>query len=465
MKKIIALMLALAMLVCVFASCKNGGEGENTPSESVSPKEIAMKTENFSVNLAEATYVFTRYYIDFYNENYNMMSYYGIDTSGAVSLKDQYYTESDKTTWFDYFLNDAKAYMHEILIFCEASKAAGNTLEKDDIAEIDEIIKEFETNAKGDGMTTNEYVKKMYGEDVTIDDIRSFMEKEKLAFKLYNSMIDGYTFTADEQDKYLSENPDMFYYVNYVSYTFDEDDDRDAMYNARELKATADADAFYAYIDNYETEVLSLSEDMKKGASETKYYEKQDDELGKWAFSAKVGDKFVKEDAAKGLYTVYMLTGEPALQDYTTRDIRYLCLTKATYQTNEKTKAKAQDILDKWEESEKTPEAFGELCKKYSEDESTKEAGGVCLYVDKSNSILSDEGITWLFEEAAEGDVKLFKGNEIYYILYYEKEGEVQWRAVANDAMANDAYAKDMEKIEADHSVTSIKDVLNAIKK
>ena len=457
MKRLLAFILAITMLLAL-ASCK-GSEDTNKDENGAKPSDVVMKSENFSFNLAEATFIFNKYYIDFYNENAQYMSFYGIDKT--KSLKDQVYTTG--TTWFDYFLNDAQVYMNELLVYCEAAKAAGKELDEEDNEAIDEIIKSFEDEAKGNGYSSvNELVQTFYGSIVTIDDVRSFVEKEKLAFKQYNDLLDSYVFTEEQEDQYLKENPDDFYYVDYVYYIFDEKNDRDALYNARELKDTADSDAFYAYIENYETNVINLEEEKRVGAKTSKYVVK-DGNVGDWAFSAEIGDKYVEENGEDGLYTVYMLISKPALQEYNVRDIRYICLTKNTYQTNEKTKAKAEAILNEWEESDKTPEAFGKLATKYSEDTSTKETGGVYKYVDKANSILSDEGLKWLFEDAKPGDTTVLKGEEMYYIVYYEAEGKAQWRVTADDKMGEKQYIADSEAMIDKHKVEIFKDVLNQI--
>ena len=77
MKRFLSITLLIAMLLTVFVSCK-GNENQGDPA-TAGADEIAMKSDNFSFNLAEATYAFNRTYIDFYNENYQYMNYYGID--------------------------------------------------------------------------------------------------------------------------------------------------------------------------------------------------------------------------------------------------------------------------------------------------------------------------------------------------------------------------------------------------
>ena len=457
MKRILAVISALAIMLTLVA-CQKGEQGDNTIT--AKPSDVVLKSENYSFNLAESTYIFNRYFIEFYNENAQYLSFYGIDVE--KSLKDQIYQKD--VTWFDYFANEAQTYMKELLVFCEGAKAAGKELDEEDISEIDEIIEEFYDEAEGGGYkSVDEFVQKYYGGAVTINDVRSFVEKEKLAFKHYNDLIESYQFTAEEEDEYFKENPDEFKYVNYAYYIFDEKNDRDALYNARELKDTADSEAFYSYIANYEENVIKLDEEEREGAQTANYVTKEDGAVSEWAFEAKIGDKFVDENGADGIYTVYMLLSEPAIQDYTVRDIRYICLTKATYQTNEKTKAKANAILAEWEESEKTAEAFGELATKYSEDEDSKAGGGLYKNVDKSNSILSEEGMKWLFEDSQPGDTILLKGEEMYYILYNQAIGKEQWRVVADNAMGEEKYISDSEAMIEKHKVEVFEDVLNQI--
>lgn len=460
MKRIIAMLMAVAMLFSLAACGKDKDNDENKGETGpVNPAEVVVKSENFSFDLGEATYLFEKYFLDFYSENQYYIAYYGIDLLN--SLKTQTY--SGDVTWFDYFANMTETYMKEILVFCEAAKAAGKSLSEEDIAEIDKIVKEYDKEAKGNGYaSTNELVAEMYGEIVTVDDLRSFLEKEKLAFKHYNDLVGSYSFTEAQEDDYLKNNPDEFYYVDYEYYVFEEKNDRDAQYNAKELAETKDSDAFYAYIEDYENNVLKLAEDKKVGVSESKYSLKSG-EVGKWAFGAKAGDKYVEENGKDGVYTVYMLKSEPALQEYNVRDIRYICLTKETYQTNEKIKAKADKILAEWEETEKTAEDFGKLAEIYSEDKNTSGLGGVYQSVDMSNSILSDEGIKWLFEDAQVGDVTLLKGEGIYYIIYLENIGKAQWRVAADNSMAEKQYAKDSEAMIDAHKVEVIKEALNKI--
>ncbi len=454
MKRIIALLLCISMVFCM-AACKNEEEQKKTDYKGT---DVAIKTENFSFNMAEVTYIFNRYYQEFAEENAQYLSFYGIDKT--KSLKEQQYTQD--TTWFDYFLDLSVSYIEELILFCEGAKKTGVTISEDDKKNIDDIINKYVEEAEGNDYKIDEYVALAYGEDVTIDDIKSFMEKEQLAINYYNSLIDNYVFSEADEDKYLSEHPDEFYYVDYMSYTFDEAKDRDAMMNARELAATVGEEGYYSYIDTYENEVLSLEEDKKKGAI-LNDYQLKDGELGEWAFSAEIGDKYVVENGAKGVYVVYMLVKRPAIQDYTIRDIRYICLSKKTYSTNEDAKNKANEIIENWVENGQSAEEFGNLAKKYSNDDSTKENGGICEGVDRANSILDAEGEKWLFEEAQVGDYRIFKGEEMYYIVYYEKEGRIQWRANAADSLSLAEYVKDTDKLKAEYKVEQIKEVLNAI--
>ena len=88
MKRIIAMIAAVAMLLCL-AGCKNDAD-KNNDGEKVNVEEKVLQSENFSFDLGEATYLFERYFIDFYNNNAQYISFYGIDIE--KSLKEQEYT-------------------------------------------------------------------------------------------------------------------------------------------------------------------------------------------------------------------------------------------------------------------------------------------------------------------------------------------------------------------------------------
>ena len=453
MKRLIAMLCALAMVISLCACAKDGKDGATTetnnatvlvPDITAKPSDIFMSTENFSFTVAEATYGFSVIYNGFYSQNANYLSFYGIDIN--ETLKTQEY--SDDVSWFEYFGDQLTAELEAYLIYCEAAKAAGFELTEEMKKSIDDIINEMNQFAVDYAYEPEYYIKLNYGDIVTEADIRSYLEKMMLATHYSEELYNSYSFTEADEDAYLAEHREEFEYVNFIGYTMTETLDREASVNAKELMNTATEADFYAYIENYEANVIK----KEVGCQTYDYYTRLDNELSDWAFSAEIGDRFIYSDALAGQYTVCVMQTKPAIQEYNVRDFRCIDLSTTEHSSFEEALKKANEIASEWKAGEATAESFSTFAKKYSEDENAK-SGSVYARADKSTPILTDEAIKWLFEDAAIGEVAIFEKPTGYIILYYENEGRVQWRVQAYDSLFEEAYMADMNKFEEAYKI------------
>ena len=109
-------------------------------------------------------------------------------------------------------------------------------------------------------------------------------------------------------------------------------------------------------------------------------------------------------------------------------------------------KAKAEEVMAKWEESDKTAEAFGKLAEEYSAS-STASNGGVTTGV--KSGTLNDDRNSWLFEEErATGDVTMVQHQDNpdstsayfgYHITYFQEWEEESWKQTVRSALTTDA--------------------------
>ena len=109
-------------------------------------------------------------------------------------------------------------------------------------------------------------------------------------------------------------------------------------------------------------------------------------------------------------------------------------------------KAKADEVMAKWEESDKTAEAFGKLAEEYSAS-STAANGGVTTGVKPDT--LNDDRNTWLFdEERTAGDVTMVRHQDNpgsttayfgYHISYFQEWEEESWKQTVRAALTKDA--------------------------
>ena len=337
MKKIIALIMGIILALSLI-SCSGDGDveivgGETSPYNG---DDIAIKSENFSFTRAEVSYIFYQNYNDFRYENQDSIDMYNIDTS--ASLKDQVYY--DDVTWFDYIAELSTDYMRTILTLLEAAKEAGMELTEEDMKAVEDSVKSYKDYAKNYDYTEAEFFSYLFNSDVTSDVLRSYMEKEALAFKYYDSIIKSYDFSDDDLAAHVEEYPQYFYCTDYIKFTFSEDDNADAKNIAAKAAEIKDAESFEDFIVKYLTETKNISESEVDTEEYYSYYAYSDEysDFSKWAHSgeAKDSDTYVDANEVNGKYTVYFLIKAPYLQDYVTKDIRYIVTKVETHLTRRK---------------------------------------------------------------------------------------------------------------------------------
>ena len=406
--------------------------------EKYNSNDIVLKSENFSYTRAELSIAFNQYFMDFFYNNENI-DFYNIDTE--ASLKDQIYY--DDVTWFDYFADLSLSYMENVLVLCEAAKAEGVELSEEDLSEIEDVLDSYVRYANDYGYTEIEYFAKFFGPEANQDYLREYYKKEALAIIYENRQVSSYTFTAEELSEYAESNREAFYAIDYITYTFDEDEDREAKAAAESLAAVTDAAAFDSAILTYMKEKLGKEGDeltTKDCYRSFKYYDEYS-EFSKWAFDGgEVGKTYVKSNDVDGQYTVYLLTKAPTLRTDNTKNIRILTVNTDSHETTAKALSYAEGLLSQWKEGDATEDSFVELIKNETDDKSAVSIGGLVEGVAAGDAL--PEGLEeWLYSsETVQGSTDIFKDTGCYYIVYYCGEGRVKWEMDAENALIAEKY-------------------------
>jgi len=172
---------------------------------------VLLKTENFSVNASEFTYLYMSTYLSY--QSY--AQYLGFSTD--TPLKDQLYTNSgiDGYTWHDSFVDMTESQINDLLILCEAAKERGIELDDEDKKNIDAEVEAIKETADSQNMSVKKFLKTYFGEYVTVDDIRSCMELQILAGKAEEAMLADFEYTDEELEKYCQDNKKSFYFSDY----------------------------------------------------------------------------------------------------------------------------------------------------------------------------------------------------------------------------------------------------------
>ena len=433
----------------------------------------ALKSNNHSISAATFTYFFNYEYQNFVNQNSNYLSYYGLDVE--TNLRDQ--ETSDGKVWFDYFAENTEKALTEILYLTEKAEAEGMKLGEKETNQIKEFEKGVEEGAKEQKLSVDEYISTIYGKGVKMSDIKKGLELSLLASKFYNEKIGSTEYSDKDLEEYFNDHKNDFLYVDYKFYNFNAaitNEMSDAQKKAEKEKAKALAERLMKATDEktFDSILTEILKEQKKDdaaiktAIESSYTAKStydaEFEVSKWAFGgAKVGEsKLYNKD---NTYSVYMLFKGPYRDETVTRSVRHILVSKEKHETDEKAKAKAEEILKEFEDGGKKIEKFEELATKYSEDTGTAAIGG--LVENFKQGQMTEAFDKWSFDAARkEGDTAIVKTTYGYHVMYFVKDNGATWKTSVDNAIKNEAYTALYDKIKKEFSVNFNKDALDLVK-
>lgn len=358
--------------------------------------QSAAKTDNYSVSGTVMTYLI-------YSQAQTMAYYYqqmGYEQSvtDIVNMS------------FDSLASTALEQAKQMLVLCEYAKANGITLSEEDEEAIDTYIDSIAEAAASNFYSTSAYIKLMYGNGVNESDIRKALELNYLSNAAYEVIEEKLKadITDELMNKYIEENVDLFYMVDYLSYTLT------AELEAEGAEATDDEKAAYE-ADKAELAALAATLEACKTADE---------------FKAAVADHIVNvvcSDLFDELYAKESLTEAPAEN--------VLAADKAALLTKVADHLKALDSETETETEEESTESetktayenalediLDELITAAEEayDEITTE--DYYHYDPEAGEEETEEIDLWLFDEATKaGDTKLIKAegdNKSTYTVY-----------------------------------------------
>ncbi len=475
---------------------KDGSVDESAqPSEVKSKFEdnIAVKSQSYNITLPIMMYLFNYNYQSYLSYYGTYLSYYGFDSS--KSLKDQYYDEDSGQTWYDYFMEMTKQYIQQTLIMAEAAKAAGVELDETDMETVNSSISSLESTASANSKTVDEYVAEYYGSGVTENDVKESLKLTTLAQKYYNQLYNGYTYTDEQYESYYNDNKTSYLYADFLTFNFsfgsdssessvNEEDKQKAKAYADDLAKCKTREEFEAYITKYLKDNPSLVQVSSDGESSessvsqeafdealktqveaaltTKYSYEVTSEAGQWVFAdgRKANETYVIEGT--DAYTVIMMI-KPSYRDETVnKNVRHILFTSDTYGSEEKAKAKADEIYKEWKEGEATEDSFAELAKKYSTDTGSSSNGG--LYKNVTEGQMVTEFNDWVFDKSRKtGDTGIVKTSYGYHIMYFVGDSDKAWKVAVDSALRSQSYNEEYEKLKEKYTVEFDDDYLNTI--
>ncbi len=376
---------------------------------------------------------------DYISRNYYLLYYMGMDLSGDLS-KQMY---SDTLTWQDYFEQCTVENIAQSKGLAQEAQKAGFVY--DTAADYQEYIEAVKKNASDAGISTKEYLQRMYGVYATESRIKSFVEESLFTAAYVNEIAEQKAPTGEEIQAYYEENKDAYDSVDYYYLKVDAElptepteladpvepktegengsngtengSDEEEPYQPSEAEIEAAMKLAKTEADQSESKIAATGElmtNVKRASSSLSIAS-----VRSWLFEEgrKPKDTTVIEDTVNHCY--YVLGFENRYLDQAlTTDLRVV----VTAQED------AQAILDEWKNGAATEESFAELCEKYTDPNVVSGEGGLLEGV--AASALSEELKSWITDSSRKaGDTAVISPEDdtYTYVMYYVAPNEAEW--------------------------------------
>lgn len=144
---------------------------------------------------------------DFISNNYEYLSYYGLDTSKALSEQE---SVEEGMTWEQYFLNEAVYNWQAYASLVQASEKEAFELPEDVKAEIAGMREDMEQTAKDNKMDSVEaLLASEMGPGVSYEDFEYQLTVSSTANRFFATKLSALTATMEEMESYFTEYEDM----------------------------------------------------------------------------------------------------------------------------------------------------------------------------------------------------------------------------------------------------------------
>ncbi len=475
-KTIYGIIAALFVIVAVVCLVINSGVLERNA------KAISIDGEEFTAT--ELNYYYKAVYNNVANSQY--ASFMGLNTSAPLDTQVVNETakmflgleSEEEMTWHEYFMDTAKDSMVQVACLYDAAIDAGeDPNDAHVIEEIDSTMELIGQYAAQNGMSTKEYLRAVYGKNMTVDMFRQIVSKTHVASHFESEYVSSLSYDEAAMEAYYGEHKADFDVAAYESLYFAgtpevKKDDEGNTIEATDAekaaaKAAAEADAAAALERVQAGEKL---EDVAKDYESASYTNTETgsntgSDTMNWVFdAARVdGDSTVISGASSATVVVFHSAGR---QDYNTIDVRHILVqvdTSAldkeseTYEADEQAlwdeaKAEAEQILADWKAGEATEESFGDMAAELSDDGADH---GLCENVYKGQMVEAFED--WCFDSARNvGDTGIVETPYGYHVMYFVGENAPYWQTQVTNAMMNEDYTAWIDGLVAEVQVEEL---------
>ena len=488
MKKLISLLLALAMLLSVLAGCisdtvsdSDSGKKDNstkpTDSSTIPAAETALTVGEHQISDATLSY----FYMDAVTNFCSQFSSYGdladlylqlyAGLSLTTPLDQQFYDKESGITWADHFIESAVENAKWTYTMYDAAAAAGYTLPEDIQKELDAFPDTLERYATYLSFAdVNSYLQSVYGEKSDADSYVEYYRMAWVAAEFAEQHYMDLTFTADalaayEVGKEVTYNSYSFvtYYISVSKYAQHLFGKLDAYTGEQLMQAQQEAQALADDLAAKTTSVDTLNQAITQAdlsassfasscveAKYTLYSQIGNEAVRNWVTSSErsLGDVAVvpsyTNDAVDGFYIILM--GGVDNNNTPLANVQHILVLAEKEEEKEAAWAKAEQILAEFQNSPVQDSAtFGELAKKYSEDGGSKNNGGLYEGICR-NHYYVESFENWAVAGHEPGDTGIVETEYGVHIMFYKEDGDMTFRQYMIESELRDETQFQWEK-------------------
>lgn len=498
---VLIVLVCVAAVVIVVRTVRNDNPTESTVDNAALAEQmrntVAMTIGEQSLNAVELNYFYIETVNQFCQEYYYYIYYYGmIDVS--TPLNEQYFDETNGTTWADYFLGITEENIKSTYLLSALAKDNGITLSQSDYDYMDslkESIAYYATYYSYED--TNSYLVDVFGQGADLDSYMAYIERSLLADAYYAYYAESLNYTDEQMREYEKETAHTYNAYTYAYYYLDadrfltggsQDSDGNITYTDEQIAASlaaakeaadalldgscADLEAFKELIGgmdiNATLDSVSVTEksEVTYSAIESAFQEwmisaeRTPGEIAVIAKTQTTGEGEEAVEVTEGYYIVWF--GNVNDNTFAIKDARHLLImfkdadgktysdgiTTFTDEQKAAAKAEAERLLELWRSGEATEEAFIALVVENSED--NVDEGGLYEYIYPGQMVENFEN--WCYDSTrAYGDTGIVESVYGYHVMFFVGDSDLNYRdyMITCDMRSDDLTTWHTELVES----------------
>lgn len=460
MKKIMAVLLALVLVLTMLTACST-----EKPEGKTGFEEVAAKIGETEYTVADINYM----YASVFNNLYSTLGYYYGENIGSYldpskPLDEQELQEG--LTWHDYILQELETSLVYITALYETAKAENFELPAEYAGQLETLPEDLKAAAEEYGASEEDYLVALYGEGMNYDTLYK-MSEINLWANAYAEAENSKMESSDEEVKALyDENPNFYdtikfrFFENYYG--------EDGNLTAEEAKEQAEQIATATTSEEFKEKILEVvSEEEKESYAEDEatlisalsYDGLGIEELRDWLFdeSRVLGETYVMDDSDYSSYITVMFLDRSSA-DYNWVGARHILIQPEKDENGEASeeawadaKKKAEEVYQLYLDGEQTEDAFAELAKEYSSDGNASD-GGIYHGIYKGQMVASFND--WCFDESRKpGDTDIVETSYGYHIMYFSAYENSNLRELLDPEIINGKFDTWLEDISTGYSM------------